>query len=207
VPRRPKQETAVAKIAALESLDGFASLEGYQDAVSATLPRGTKVSEIFWFELEATLNTFLRWERRRLRHPPLAERVRWQRMEGLATALIDDLFKAHLQTPRTYSDPNWAKPALNELKRLRARARSHIKAYDAIVKGYEGRRNTSRQFLYAGILDLWTKHLRQRLAYSRTPKGAPGGPLIRFFSACVDPYMGDEAPTVQTIAGIIDRAR
>ena len=135
MPRQPKQETAVAKIAALKSLDGFASLDSYRNAVSAALPRGMKVSEKFWFELEATIDTFLLWERRRLRHPPLAERARWQRIENLTSALTKELREADRQTLRSYSNPNWAKPALKELGRLRPRAHAHVGHIARLPKG------------------------------------------------------------------------
>jgi hypothetical protein len=121
--RRPERATA-DKTLALELLDGVAYSEEYRRRVQSALPPGIKASEKFWFELEATIDTFLLWERRRLRHPPLAERERWQRIEDLTCALGKELREADRQTLRSYSNPDWAKPALKELGRLRPRARA-----------------------------------------------------------------------------------
>jgi hypothetical protein len=116
-----------------------------------------------------------------------------------------------------YSEPDWAKPALEVLTNLRVRARRHVQAFSAIAKGYGRRRSNSRAFLYAGILELWTKHLGQQLVYSRSSDGVLQGALIVFFIACVEPILRggdpevcrrqDETPTARAIAGIIDKAR
>jgi hypothetical protein len=200
--RQIKRATA-DKILALELLDGVAYSEEYRHRVQSTLPPGAIASEKFWYELEATLDIFLRWERRRLRRPPLAERDRWQRTADLTSALAKELREADRQTLWSDSDPGWAKRALKELGKVRLRARARIEDCDAIAKGYKGRRNDSRESLYAGILGLWTEHLGRELKYS----AGPSGPLIRFFSACVDPFLGDEAPTAHAVAAIIDRTR
>ena len=128
------------------------------------------------------------------------ERERCQRIEGLILLSGKDR-----QTLWSDSDPGWAKRALKELGKVRLRVRVRIQDCDAIAEGYKGRRNDNRELLYAGILDLWTKHLGQKPVCSTTRGGTPCGPLIRFFSACVDPYLGDKAPTPHTIAGIVDR--
>ena len=78
MPRQPKQPAA-AKIAALEALDGSVFDENYRRRVVAALPPGTTASEEFWADLEAAFNTYLLWELRRLRRPPLAEREQWRR--------------------------------------------------------------------------------------------------------------------------------
>ena len=145
MPRQPKQPAA-AKIAALEALDGSVFDENYRRRVVAALPPGTTASEEFWADLEAAFNTYLLWELRRLRRPPLAEREQWRRIESLSTDLTKELLPLHRQTPRRYSDPDWAKPILAELMSLRGRARAHMQAYDAIAKGYRRRSNSSRRF-------------------------------------------------------------
>jgi hypothetical protein len=194
-------------VADIEPLDGLVFDEHYRRGVSATLPPGVAASEEFWADLESAVDVFLRWEIRRLRRPPTKERERWQRIETLASELGKELLRAHRETPRTHSEADWAKLLLVELAKLRTRARNHIRAYTAIAKGYSRRRNDSRAFLYASVLELWTKHLRGELKYRRTPKGVLYGPLIDFFRACVDPFLSDEAPTVRAISDIIDRAR
>jgi hypothetical protein len=206
MPRQSKQATT-DKTLALELLDGIAYSDEYRRGVQSALPPGAIAPEEFWVDLEAAFDAFLRWELRRLKRPPPAERARWQRRERLATALARDLADAHRQTPRAYSEPDWAKSPLRELVKLIDRSRAHIKAFDAIAKMYGGRRNASREFLYASVLELWVKHLGQKLKYSTTKFGAPGGPLIIFFQACVGPCLGDEAPTAHAVAAIVDRAR
>ena len=193
-------------IAEIESLDGLVFDERYRSGIRDALPPGVTTTEEFWADLETGIEVFLRWEIRRLRRSPTEERGRWERIETLASQLGKELLRAHLETPRTYSEADWAKPLLAELAKLTARAHNHIRAYRSIAKGYRGRRNDSRAFLYASVLELWTKHLGQKLTYSAI-KATPGGPLIRFFRACVGPFLDNAAPTPHAIADIIDRTR
>lgn len=74
-------------VAYSEEFDGVAYSEEYRHRVQSTLPSGVIASEKFWSELEVTVDTFLLRERQRLHRPPLAERERCQRIEGLISTL------------------------------------------------------------------------------------------------------------------------
>jgi hypothetical protein len=113
------EQKTVDKILALESLDGLAFEERYQLDIIAALPLGAKASEAFWSDLESAINGYMRWELKRLKHPPLAERGRWRRIEELAAVIENSaaelreyLKQAHKRTPRRSIDPDWAKRAL-----------------------------------------------------------------------------------------------
>jgi hypothetical protein len=204
VSRRP-WPTAAA-ILALESRDGIAESAEYHRAVEAALPDGVTASAEFWFDLEDAANIYLQWELRRLRKPPLAERKRWQRIVKLTDDLARELRVIRQRTFRTHSNPDWAKDRLQELWRIKRDAETYLRGYSDVAAGYGRRRSTSRAFLYASVLGLWTKRLGQPLRFSIT-QGVPTGPLIRFFAACVTPIMGNEALTARAICKIIERAR
>jgi hypothetical protein len=68
-----------------------------------------------------------------------------------------------------------------------------------------------RELFYRAICELWLD-LGQKLRTStgesgRHDEGKHGGPLIRFFNACVGPVLGDEAPSGGGIAKIVRRHR
>jgi hypothetical protein len=65
------------------------------------------------------------------------------------------------------------------------------------------------------VLEIWTDVVGGDLKYSRPTRrgdkagrsGPPGGDLIRFFLACVEPILGDDTPSVHGVAAIIKRKR
>ena len=81
-----------------------------------------------------------------------------------------------------------------------------LAAFHDIWSAFGGRQNPHRALLYWGVMRVWTDRLGGELRYS-TEGPTHHGPLIRFFVACVEPILGEQMPSISTIADIIDRER
>jgi hypothetical protein len=138
-------------------------------------------------------------QERRTQRPPVRDRKRYERIEKLTEALVREVKEIKPRVPWSHTDP------LEAFWELKRRAEANRIGYEMIGATFSGRRNPDRAHLYGRILDLWVVHLDQELKYSRSPKRASGGPLIRFVMACVE-SLGNP-PSSHTIAGIIDRER
>lgn len=200
----------------------------YCDRVAAEIPRGIEVPQEFWRDLDATITLFHAMAERRATKPlprgplklgALTERgplKQWSLRDQLKqlqriVALTDEL-AAELRDLRTHpgdhSDPSWPSRWLRDLWPYRHFAESNLIGLESLSAS----RQPHRELLYAGILDLWEIHLGQPLRRSRSGKrsrsekrGVPGGPLIRFFTACIEPVLGKDTPTPEGIVGIIKR--
>jgi hypothetical protein len=158
----------------------------HRAAVEAAIPVGVVVAPEFWAELAETIAGYHLLCVRRARYDVAKARQLWQRLESPVTALALQLGE---------------RLAL-ELKR---KAEDYA-AYHDTWCAFRGTKNPYREFLYGGVLDLWTYRLGGELKYSTAVNGLPSGPLVRFFHACVWPVLGDETPAAG-LADIVNRER
>jgi hypothetical protein len=199
--------------------------EAHCAAVAAEIPAGVEVPQEFWRDLDAAITLFCAMAERRTSKPlprgplklgaltehgplkqwsPRDQLKQWQRIVELTDALAAELRDLRRQPSGDHSDRAWPSRGLRDLWPIRFFAESNLIALESLSAG----RRPHREFLYAGILDLWEMHLGQPLKYSRSgEQGLPGGPLIRFFTACIGPVLGDDAPTLEGIIKIIKRER
>jgi hypothetical protein len=177
---------------------------GYKAAVTAALPDNIICpTAAFWRELSAVVEDFLVLSKK---PPPKCELEHWRRI----TAMMDELTGELRKVRRSLWWGDRAARALSALWLVQKDLIDvHIAGYEALAdpKLWRGRANPRRQFLYGAVLNLWHLGLGLELQYSRSEKGTPGGPLIRFFAAVVAPMLGEQAPTVHGIAKIIDREK
>jgi hypothetical protein len=174
------------------------------------------VPEGFWRGFELAIAVFEVMHERRTNRPPRRERDRWQRIEKKIYALADEIWKLKKETPWR-EEGDLLQPTLDALDAL-WKFQLHAEAW-RIANEMMTRRAIDSEVLYHSILDLWCApfpdrkpldqqiDLGQPLQYSRSKRRPPYGPLIRFFSACVGPVLGDAAPSAEGIAKIIDRHR
>jgi hypothetical protein len=187
--------------------------EEHRALVATAIPPGVKIPEEFWRGLELAIAVFVVMHERRTNKPPRRERDRWQRVEKKTDALAREIRTLKSQTP--WREGDLLQPTLTALGKFGLLAEAHCIGNEMLT-----RRASDTRVLYHAVLDLWCApfparkpldqqtDLGQPLRYSRsTKRGTPGGPLIRFFSACVGPVLGDDAPSPEGIAKIIDRRR
>jgi hypothetical protein len=184
-------------------------LEKYFAGVRAAVPPGVKPSSSFWRDLQTAVAVYSIQDERRAKKLPWQERRRFQRIEDLADALGAELRDLRQTFSMDHGDPLWPNRALQALWPVKYRAESSRIGHEMLSHGYGGRRKPHRELLYAAVLDLWVIHLNQPLQYSRNTgrKSKPGGPLVRFFQACIAPVLGKKALPAETIATIIDRGK
>jgi hypothetical protein len=127
------------------------------------------------------------------------ERKRWLRIEKLVDKLGAELRAARRGLSWEHSDPLWPNRALVALWGFRHFVESHRIGYEMIGAGFKRRANPHQALLCAAVCNLWMIHLGQELTYS------PGGPLPRFFDACLYPVLGFDMPTDRAIRDIIAR--
>jgi hypothetical protein len=163
-----------------------------------------------WADLAEIIVGYRTFEYRRTPYPIAAERKRWQRIDDLTTKLAAELRLLRRQMPwpadpGAEPHPLWFKRGLAALWEIKNEV--EIRAgYHAIWRAHRARQNPHREFLYGGVLRVWTDRLGGELKYSISAGGKPGGPLVRFFLACVEPVLAAETPRTG-IADIIDRER
>jgi hypothetical protein len=184
-------------------LDANGLTDQYRRGISAALPRGVEPPEHFWRDLETAVAGYIGLQQSRAKRPPIAEVKRWQKIDRLVDKLGDELWTIRRQSP---SNIMWTNEALAALREVKLKAESRL-VYRSIDRAFSGRRNPHHAYLYGAVCDLWRGHLGQALAYSRADKGVPRGPVIRFFAACVNPFLGDKALTDYGIGEVIDRER
>lgn len=158
--------------------------EPYKSGIMACLPRGAKATEAFWCELADMVSTFLIMEKcHAARRSPAPEIRRWQRIAKLATEVIQNHASAH----------------------IKILVEGQLKAYRAFQGDFSRKKNRNNEVLYKSILeDLWCTSLGQELGVS-VNNNVPG-PLIKFFSACVNPLLTKPLTTTGIVA-IRDRVR
>jgi hypothetical protein len=159
--------------------------EAYKRAVENALPTGVEPSEKFWIDLaEVVAGFFISEQNRASRRPPRAEIERFKRIVELATSPG----KQHA-----------------ELATIKSLAEAQLAAYQAIQRDFSRKKNAYNDGLYIQVLDLWCRGLGQMLGVSSVEKKVPG-PLIKFFSACVNPLLAKPL-TGNGIADIVDREK
>jgi len=94
---------------------------------------------------------------------------------------------------------------IERLRELEARARANEARYRKHALHFSGRKDPTRQTLFEQLLSVWTDKLGRDLKYSRPGGGPPGGPLLRFLAATLQPVLGDQLPKLEGLASIIDR--
>jgi hypothetical protein len=158
----------------------------HRAAIAAAIPTGVVAGPEFWSRLEEIVAGYRIFRARREHYNTDGERGKWRRLEKAVAALV----------------PQLGKDLVLELGRK-------IIAYNAYLgsaRAYGGTRNPDREFLYEGLLRLWTDHLGGKLQYSTSKKCPAYGPLVRFLTACLRPVLGVDTPT-SGIADIVDRER
>jgi hypothetical protein len=186
--------------------------ETYRRAVEAALPRGVTVDSDFWDALWGILGRYLLAEQYRKCNPPTARTKEWQRFEKRLVQFKGAMIAVRRTIDRRMIDPENQPPAwwinlLWAVQEAQWRASEYSQSYQKAGAGFRGRTNPQRERLYGDILRLWQGHLGQSLAISRSPKkgGAPYGPPIQFFKACVSPVLGETAPMEEGIVSAIKR--
>ena len=95
----------------------------------------------------------------------------------------------------TGPDPTWRDRALAVLSEVHRKVESARRLSQDMGSAFSGQQNPHREFLYWGVMRVWTDHLGGELRYSKSDKKKPpSGPLIRFLVACVEPILGDKTP-------------
>jgi hypothetical protein len=179
--------------------------EEHQASIEAALPLGKAMTPEAWLELNEIVVGYCFFRGRHAAYPIAAERKRWKRLGDAVKAAAVELRQIRRATPWTASDPMWPNRALAALWEVHRKVETRV-AYHKIWSAFSRRKNPHREFLYWGVLRVWTDRLGGELRYSKSPNKGPSGPLVRFFMACVEPILGDKTPGVG-IADVIDRER
>jgi hypothetical protein len=181
-------------------------------SIEAALPDGVTMTEEAWADLTEVVDGYRKFEHRRTTYPLKKERARWKRLGDALTKGFPAELRQYQDMLR--SDPNpmlWRNRALAALGEIHRQVEMRA-AFHNIWSAFGGSKNPDREFLYRGILRVWTDRLGGKLRYSIPYRGAskskrlPSGPLVRFFTACVEPVLGDETPRAG-VADIIERER
>jgi len=197
--KRRGRATRLAPIDASKVLDpGGALAETYQKAVAAAIPASVEISETFWDELRIRIDLFLQLHERRLRTP--LSRQYWERLAWLVEELASALRHLRRTTPWDHANSPWPSRALAGLWEVKVQCDARLDYYRIKAEAFRRGRDPHREYLYQSVLDLWGG-LGQRIGYSSG--GSRGGPLPRFFRACLEPLLGDLPD--ETIRSIIRR--
>jgi hypothetical protein len=180
----------------------------HRASIEASLPPGVQMTPKAWAVLAETIAGYRSFETRRTTHQIKAERARWKRIGDAVDVLASELRQLRRETPWDGADPGWINRSLAALWELNQKVETRAAFHAIWSTPFRGTRNPHRDFLYAGVMRVWADHLGGEVRCSRPPLGgAPGGPLVRFFTACVAPVLGDKTPRSSGIAEIIDRER
>jgi hypothetical protein len=157
---------------------GYLLAPEHRAAIAAAAPPGSTISDADWIFLEEIFGGFLRMRRRRQSISFSEERTRWERIAKLM--------------------PDY-EPAMRE------RVEAYIE-YFSTTQAFGRREDPHRDMLYGGVFRVWT-NLGGQLKFSRSAKGETGGPLVRFFLACVGPILDAQTPKSSSIPQIIKAER
>jgi hypothetical protein len=185
-----------------DAADGLTTEHRAQIVVA--LPPGKAMSPEAWAELNEIVVGYHIFETRRTTYPIVEERKRCQQLGEAVDAAAVELGWFRRNTLWTDPDPMWPNRALAALWEVHRKVETRA-AFHGIWSFFGGRQNPHREFLYWGVMRVWTDRLSGELRYSNSPEG-PSGPLIRFFVACVEPILGKQTPGAG-IADIIERER
>jgi hypothetical protein len=180
--------------------------EEHQARIKAALPPGKVMTPEAWINLNEIIIGYRIFETRRTTYPIVEKRKRWQRLGKAVEAAAAELRRLRRETPWSGPDPGWINRALAALWEVNRKVETRA-AFHNIWRAFGRRQNPHREFLYWGVMRVWTDQLGGELRYSKSPeKRLPSGPLIRFLVACVEPILGDETPGAG-LGDIIDRER
>lgn len=171
--------------------------------IEAALPPGKVMSPEAWAELEECVVGYRIFETRRLTYPIVKHRKYREHMDKAVATIILGLCRDDMWP----GDTTWWRPdALAAMSAIRRRVEA-LAAFHDMWSAFGRRQNPHREFLYWGVMRVWTDRLGGALRYSKaSEKRLPSGPLIRFLVACIEPILGDETPGAG-LADIIDRER
>ena len=172
--------------------------------IEAALPPGKVMTPEAWADLEEVVVGYRIFETRRTTYPIVKERKHWKRLGKAVDTVAAELFAVRRCGPtrtRCGAIRRWRR-----CRRYAARSRRASPASTISGAPSAAGENPHREFLYWGVMRVWTDRLGGKLRYSNSPEGSTHGPLVRFFVACVEPILGDKTPGAG-IADIIDRER
>jgi hypothetical protein len=185
----------------------------HQQVILAAIPphvtakaNWAKLEEKVWSDLDQIIAGYRMLNSRRRNYPIAAKRRRYDRMADLTKKLAAELRIERRETPWSDPDPLWPNRALAALWDVHNKVQVRS-AWHETWAAFRGTQNPYREFLYWGILRVWTDRLGGELKYSMSRKGKPVGPLVRFFTACVEPVLGPDETPRTGIADIIERER
>jgi hypothetical protein len=171
--------------------------------IGAALPPSVVMTPEAWVELNEIVVGYHVYQTRHASYPIGAERKRWRRLSRSVEAAAVELRRLRRETLWTDPDPLWPNRALTVLLDLHRKIETRAAFHD-IWRAFGRRQNPHREFLYWGVMRVWTDRLGGELRYS-TKGSTHYGPLIRFFVACVEPILEEQAPRISAIADIIER--
>lgn len=176
----------------------------YRRSVGETLPTNMTPTQeaAFWPALAQLIADYSALVERRQQRPTKRELDRWQRIGELVDELGKELRAVRDQTRWNAAEPMLANRTLEALAPLKEGSAAHVAGYAQLNESTMRGRGVAQNFLYGAILDLW-RGLGQHMRYSKKAS-QPVGPLIRFFTACAAPLLGDDMPTARGVADIID---
>jgi hypothetical protein len=159
--------------------------EGYMQGIRGAIPKAKVATDAFWLDLTDMVSKLQIMKRHRAARPSRDAEIKyWERILKLAT-------KAMLTTSAT---------------QVMNIAEARLRALRAFPGGFSRKINPNNEALYYWVLEeLWCKHLGQQLGVSTNYNKVPG-PLVRFFSACVNPLFSKPL-TPSAIVSIRDRVR
>lgn len=175
--------------------------------VAALLPRKAMTPEA-WADLDEIIVGYRIFATRHTAYPIVEQRKHWGRLGKAVNIAEAELRWLRREVARSDPDPKWRSRALTALREVRRKveAREASAGFHDVWRTFRRRSNPDNEFLYWGVMWVWTDRLGGKLRYSNSPEGAPSGPLVRFFVACVEPILGNKTPGAG-IADIIDRER
>jgi hypothetical protein len=165
-------------------------------------PEGKVMTPEAWAELGEAVVYYHSFETVRATYDIVKHRKQREHMEEAIDTTILGLCRDDMWP----GDTTWWRPdALAAMSAIRRKVEA-LAAFHDIWSAFGGRQNPHRALLYWGVMRVWTDRLGGELRYS-TEGPTHHGPLIRFFVVCVEPVLGEQMPSISTIADIIDRER
>jgi hypothetical protein len=160
--------------------------EWYKCAIRAIFPEGSEPTHVFWLVLTDMVSKYRILQKCHAnRQPPAKEIKRWQKMLKLAAA---------------EGKENITLTRVNDI------AEAQLSSYRIVRSDFSRKKNRNNEILYNWILgELWCDGLGQALGVS-VNENVPSGPLVRFFSTCVNPLLAKPL-TTNAIVTIRNRVR
>lgn len=151
-----------------------------------------------------------------------ADLKRWRKLWQRIDKLVDELGRALRQIPRRspWGDYAQVQQDIASLNPLRERAHVHVEGFTISVRGWAGKQDPVREWLYWRLMGVWTNTFRGQLALatSTSSSAAPGSPLIRFLHKATEvaleiagehlaPNLGGDPPNVHALRDAVRRER